>query len=91
MNSGLSNKLTVSGTTRTSGLLNSNGTAGVPSYRFSNNGDTGMYLADVSGILGFSTNNIEAIRIDETQNVGIGITPTQRLHVNGNILSLIHI
>ena len=50
-----------------------------------------MFLADASGVLGFSANNIEAIRIDATQNVGIGPTfaggtaIAARLHVDGDI------
>ncbi|MEO9478866.1 MAG: hypothetical protein ABJF56_10770 [Maribacter dokdonensis] len=88
----LTNKLSVDGTTRTSGLLNSNGTAELPSYRFSNNRDTGMYLIDDDGILGFTANNKEAIRINDVQNVGIGptfeedgTTIAARLHVDGDI------
>ena len=87
----LTNKLSVDGSTRTSGLNNSPGSAGVPSYRFSDNASTGMFLADASGVLGFSANNIEAIRIDATQNVGIGPTfaggtaIAARLHVDGDI------
>jgi hypothetical protein len=78
----------VDGTTRTSGLLNSAGSENLPSYRFSDNLNTGMYLAGASGELAFSTEGIEAIRVDAAQNVGIGvITPTERLHVNGNILA----
>ncbi|WP_405383635.1 beta strand repeat-containing protein [Maribacter sp. LLG6340-A2] len=85
-------KLNVGGTTRTQGLKNSSGSAGSPSYRFTNNGDTGMYLIDEDGILGFTANNKEAIRIDDLQNVGIGPTFEEngtpiaaRLHVDGDI------
>jgi hypothetical protein len=39
----------------------------------------------VSGTLIFETNNTEVIRINNSQNVGIGtISPTQKLDVNGN-------
>ncbi|TKD59242.1 hypothetical protein [Flavobacterium sp. ASW18X] len=78
---GLTNKLTVSGSVRASGIQNSNGTAGVPSYRFTNNGDTGMFLADPSGILGFSTNDIEALRINDTQSVIVN----QDLQLDGTL------
>jgi len=83
-------KLNVNGTTRTQGIRNSSGTSGVPAYRFTDNADTGMFLADPSGILGFSSNNVEAMRIDASQNVGIGPafdanTIGARLHVDGNI------
>ena len=87
---GLTNKLTVSGSVRASGIQNSNGTAGVPSYRFTNNGDTGMFLADASGVLGFTTNNTEALRIDDNQNVGVGTTnPTSTLHSGGSFATSI--
>ncbi|SHJ50257.1 vacuolar protein sorting family 37 protein [Pseudozobellia thermophila] len=83
-------KLHVIGIIRTQGIRNSSGTAGVPAYRFTDNGDTGMFLADNSGVLGFSANNIEAMRIDDSQNVGIGPNFDSnpigaRLHVDGNI------
>ncbi|MEP2058070.1 MAG: hypothetical protein ABJJ05_09710, partial [Maribacter litoralis] len=85
-------KLNVNGVLRTTGIKVSNGTAGVPAYRFTNNGDTGMYLIDEDGILGFTANDKEAIRIDDLQNVGIGPTFEEngtpiaaRLHVDGNI------
>ena len=45
----------------------------------------GMFRAGVD-LLGFSTNGIEALRIDDNQNVGIGVTnPLANLHVNGDI------
>ncbi len=72
-NSGLTNKLTVSGTTRTSGLNNSDGTAGSPSYRFTDDIDTGIYKA-AADELGFSTNGSEAFRIDASGQVGVGTT-----------------
>ncbi|MGB6151242.1 MAG: hypothetical protein WBG48_04555, partial [Pricia sp.] len=82
-------KLNVGGTTRTQGLKNSNGSAGTPSYRFTENLGTGMFLADSDGVLGFSTANNEAMKIDENQNVGIGPdfegNIGARLHVDGNI------
>ncbi|MFM1878769.1 MAG: hypothetical protein RLZZ241_1635 [Bacteroidota bacterium] len=84
----LQNKLTIAGSTRTSGLLNSAGTATTPAYRFTDNGNTGMFLANPSGILAFTTNGVEAARIDNSQNFGIGITaPLERFHVGGNIRS----
>ncbi len=83
-NTALTNKLTISGTTRTSGLNNSPGTAGLPSYRFSDDSDMGMYRA-AANQLAFSTNGTEAIRIIANQDVGIGLTPLEKLHVDGNI------
>ncbi len=60
----LANKLTVDGTTRTSGLLNSDGTVNVPSYRFSDDVDTGMF-SPAQDELGFVAGNIQAINIDQ--------------------------
>lgn len=64
------NKFNVSGTTRTSGLNNSNGTAGQPSYRFSSDADTGMFLQSENN-LAFTTDDTEALRIDANQQVNI--------------------
>jgi len=36
--------------------------------------------------LEFRTNNTERLRIDSSGNVGIGVTPTERLHVSGNAI-----
>ncbi len=45
----------------------------------------GMYLP-ASNQVAFSTNGTEAVRVDASQNVGIGTaSPTQKLDVNGNI------
>jgi len=44
--------------------------------------------SSASGVIVFYTNSAEAMRIDSSQNVGIGTaSPTQKLHVAGNILS----
>jgi hypothetical protein len=42
-----------------------NGNAGAPSYSFLNDTSSGMYL-DGTSILGLSANNVETIRIDQT-------------------------
>ena len=82
------NKLHVLGEVRSSGYSNSNGTESEPSYAFSNDSSTGMWRGPNTNFLRFSTGGTEAITIDPSQNVGIGvITPTERLHVNGNILA----
>ena len=65
----------------------SSGSATLPGYGFftSNDNNMGMFRAGVD-LLGFSTNGIEALRIDDNQNVGIGVTnPLANLHVNGDI------
>jgi inosine/xanthosine triphosphate pyrophosphatase family protein len=84
-NINLDNELTVDGTTRTSGLNNSPGTTGQPSYRFTDDSDTGMYR-DAANQLAFGTNGTEAFRIIANQNVGIGTaTPNESLHVANNM------
>ncbi len=81
-------KLDVNGQIRArSGFAASPGTANTPSYGFYTNGDTdtGMFRAGEDK-LAFSTNSIEALRIAENQNVGIGLVdPLEKLHVVGNI------
>jgi hypothetical protein len=64
-------KLQVSGQVRATSFANANGTAGSPSYRFNDDGNTGMYRADTDQ-LGFSTAGTEALRIDGSQNIGVG-------------------
>ncbi len=70
------------------GFASTGGTAGNPGYGFFTNGDTntGMFRIDEDR-LGFSTGGAEAMEIDAGQNVGIGIAPAEKLHVNGNILA----
>ncbi len=78
-------KLNVGGTIRTQFIKGASGSSGLPTYRFNDNQDTGMYLEDASGILAFSTNNIEALRIDNIQNVGIQqASPSSALHLGGS-------
>ncbi len=73
-----SNKLRIDGTTRTSGLNNSPGTNNQPSYRFSDDSNTGMYR-DSPDQLAFSTGGTEALRINASQN----ITTTGNLNISG--------
>jgi hypothetical protein len=42
----------------------------------------GMYLP-TTNVLAFSTNGVEAARIDASGNVGIGATPSYKLHIQG--------
>ncbi|WP_275316294.1 hypothetical protein [Tenacibaculum bernardetii] len=64
------NKLNVNGTIRTSGLNNADGTVGLPSYRFFNDSNTGMY-SDANDELKFSTNGTNALTINANQDVSI--------------------
>ncbi|WP_149277383.1 beta strand repeat-containing protein [Pareuzebyella sediminis] len=83
-------KLNIGGTSRTQGLKNSAGSENLPSYRFTDDLNTGMFLADANGVLAFSTAGTEALRIDENQNVGIGTpAPTSTLHAEGSFSTAI--
>ena len=67
------------GTTHQSAIYMSDGTSGDDEYR-------GNIIYDHDdNHLRFATNAVEALRIDSSQNVGIGITsPAHKLHIDGN-------
>ena len=78
------NRLTVNGATRTSGLNNSDGSTTLPSYRFSDDSDTGIYspAADEIGIV---VGKIEALKVEETSgNTSVIINET--LELEGAVL-----
>ncbi len=78
-------KLQVTGQVRATSFANADGTANAPSYRFNNDGNTGMYRA-ATDELGLSTAGVEALRIDPSGNIGIGTsTPDEALQVAGNM------
>ncbi|SMC32231.1 hypothetical protein SAMN05660703_0113 [Cellulophaga tyrosinoxydans] len=78
-------KLQVSGQVRATSFANADGTANSPSYRFNDDANTGMYR-EAADQLGFSTGGTEAIRINASQNVGIGVAvPDEKLHIGGNM------
>ena len=75
-NPSYNNELNILGATRTSGLNNSNGTQGTPSFRFTSDKNTGMFSptstpASAGDLLAFTTGGTEALRIDETQQVNV--------------------
>jgi hypothetical protein len=59
-----------------------NGTVLAPSISFSNSTGMGFYRI-ANNVLGVATDGTEAMRIDASQNVGIGVAPTTLLDVNG--------
>jgi hypothetical protein len=66
-------------------IRSESGSAGDPTYSFSNDTNTGMYLATTDE-LAFSTAGAGRMRIDPDGNVGIGYTtPKTKLHVKGGI------
>ncbi|VXB12526.1 beta strand repeat-containing protein [Maribacter litoralis] len=78
------NKLTVNGTTRTSGLNNSDGSTTLPSYRFSDDSDTGIY-SPAADEIGLVVGEIEALKVEETSgNTSVIINET--LELEGAVL-----
>lgn len=89
-------KLDVDGQIRArNGFAASEGSEINPGYGFYTNGDTNTGMFRIrEDFLGFTTFGNEAMRIDDSQNVGIGPnfnittnTINARLHVDGNILA----
>ena len=80
------NKLQVTGAIRSAGMLNSNGNAGEPAYRFNNDTNTGMYRP-APDELSLSAGGIEAINIDETANV-TKVTIRENLELDGTLLDI---
>ncbi len=78
----------VSGDFSVTGIMKlSDGLSTAPSYTFANDTDTGLWRGGIN-TLGFSTGGLEAMRIDSSGRVGIGMTnPTEKLNVTGNILA----
>ena len=78
------NKLQVAGAIRSQGILNSDGTAGEPSYRFSDDTDTGMY-SPFADEISFNVGGFEAINIDETSS-NTTVTINETLDLDGPVL-----
>ncbi|SHK84031.1 hypothetical protein SAMN04488007_3978, partial [Maribacter aquivivus] len=78
------NKLTVNGATRTSGLNNSDGTLSLPSYRFSDDSDTGTY-SPAADEIGLVVGGIEALKVEETSNK-TSVIINETLELEGTVL-----
>jgi hypothetical protein len=72
-------RIQVSGSTRTGGLINSDGSATTPSYRFNSDPNTGMFWGGAADELAFSVGGVEALRIRDE-----GTTDSE-LVVNGSL------
>jgi hypothetical protein len=68
-------------TTITGALKGAVGSVGAPGYTFTGDTDTGGWHP-AANTLAWSTAGAEAVRIDSSQNVGIGVTPAERLDIS---------
>ena len=59
------------------------GTAAAPSIAFGNSTGSGLFKAGTN-ILGISTAGVQAVWVNATQQVGIGVTPTHALSIAGD-------
>ncbi|MBU2995014.1 hypothetical protein KO500_01145, partial [Cellulophaga baltica] len=84
------NKLRVDGVVRATGYqAPSNASTGTPGYRFADDTNTGMSNPAADN-LAFSSAGIEAMRINDSQNVGIATTaPNSTLDVKGSFSTTI--
>ena len=66
-------------------LLVTTGSASACGVAFSGDPDTGIAQLSAAGAntLSICTNSAEAVRVNASQNVGIGVSPTHRLDCNG--------
>ena len=69
----------------TNGLSDVDGTAAAPAIRGTDT-NTGIFFG--ADIIGFSEGGVEAARFDASGNLGIGLTPSAKLDVNGVVCAL---
>ncbi|MCL5247099.1 hypothetical protein M4I21_14855 [Cellulophaga sp. 20_2_10] len=74
------NKMQVTGAIRSAGLLNSNGNAGEPAYRFTDDTDTGMYSKN-DNELSFTLGSHEALRLDRYTTTQTQVLISERLGI----------
>ena len=79
-------RIQVSGSTRTGGLINSNGSANTPSYRFNSDPNTGMFWGGAADQLGFSAGGQEVLRIRESVGNGLEIIATGTLELTDQLI-----
>ncbi len=79
------NKLQVSGAIRSAGFLNSDGNAGEPSYRFTDDTNTGIY-SPAADEIGLTVGGFEALRIDEETTGNTVVIVNQTLDLDGPVL-----
>lgn len=79
------NKLEVSGAIGAQGILNSNGTENEPSFRFTEDTNTGIYRPE-AGKLGFSVGGFEALKLDQPTTGNTVVVVNQTLELQGQLL-----
>jgi hypothetical protein len=60
------------------------GLVGTPAYSFTGDADTGMW-SPTANTVAVSTGGAEAVRVDSSQNVGVGVSPLAKFDVLGTV------
>ena len=71
----------------TGGVVFPAGAVGTPAITTSGDLNTGIYFP-AADTMAFVEGGVEAMKIDSASNVGIGVSPSQRLHVQGGRVRL---
>lgn len=71
--------------TATGQIISAGGALSAPTYSFTGDTNTGI-SRPTSSAVNIVTAGQERMRIDSSGNVGINVTPTQKLHVGGNAI-----